>query len=236
MRQKIWSASDVAGPVSGAGAAFGGGSTQNLGGGEGTLGMSGGEGGVTVSDIRAKGGVERVGEAGRDLPLYRFRYKGGSDEYIGVMAQDVLEVMPEAVSVGADGYYRVDYAKLGISMVRVEDGAAGLVGGEGIQESDIRVKEALRRVGRVDTTAGGEGSQTTSDRRLKEALRGVGTVADVTPGGEGGGTFSDLRLKVKVERISTIAIGGGEGSEVPSDIRIKDLIERIGTVRVVLHG
>jgi hypothetical protein len=34
------------------------------------------------------------------------------------MAQDVLNVMPEAVSVGADGFYRVNYRKLGIAMTR----------------------------------------------------------------------------------------------------------------------
>ena len=36
--------------------------------------------------------------------------------YEGVMAQDVLQVMPGAVSLGADGYYRVNYGALGTSM------------------------------------------------------------------------------------------------------------------------
>jgi hypothetical protein len=36
---------------------------------------------------------------------------------VGVMAQEVLRVMPEAVAIGADGYYRVDYARLGIRCV-----------------------------------------------------------------------------------------------------------------------
>ena len=39
--------------------------------------------------------------------------------YIGVMAQDVLKVEPSAVSVGTDGFYRVDYHKLGIDMLQV---------------------------------------------------------------------------------------------------------------------
>ena len=42
--------------------------------------------------------------------------QGKDDQYEGVMAQDVLKVMPTAVSVGEDGYYRVDYAMLGIEM------------------------------------------------------------------------------------------------------------------------
>ena len=34
------------------------------------------------------------------------------------MAQDVLGVMPEAVSLGTDGFYRVNYAMLGIPFRR----------------------------------------------------------------------------------------------------------------------
>ena len=48
------------------------------------------------------------------LPLYAFRYIGKEDLYEGVMAQDVLKVMPAAVTTGEDGYYRVNYAMLGI--------------------------------------------------------------------------------------------------------------------------
>ena len=32
------------------------------------------------------------------------------------MAQDVLKVMPTAVSVGENGYYRVNYEMLGIEL------------------------------------------------------------------------------------------------------------------------
>jgi hypothetical protein len=66
--------------------------------------------------------MEQIGRTKHALPLYRFRYKGSDEEYSGVMAQDVLEVMPEAVSVGADGFYRVNDRMLGIELVRLEDG------------------------------------------------------------------------------------------------------------------
>jgi hypothetical protein len=36
-----------------------------------------------------------------------------------VMAQDVLAVMPEAVSVASDGFYRVNYARLGTTFRRI---------------------------------------------------------------------------------------------------------------------
>jgi hypothetical protein len=53
------------------------------------------------------------------LPLYRFKYLGKPETYEGVMAQEVLQLMPSAVSVGADGYYRVNYRVLGARMRRV---------------------------------------------------------------------------------------------------------------------
>ena len=70
------------------------------------------------SDVRLKTDIEQVGTTVYGLPLYHFRYKTGAERFEGVMAQDVLEVMPDAVVVGEDGYYRVKYAQLGISMTK----------------------------------------------------------------------------------------------------------------------
>ena len=70
----------------------------------------------TPSDIRLKTDIRQVGTTVRNLPLYAFRYIGNADQYEGVMAQDVLKVVPAAVIVGEDGYYRVNYAMLGIEM------------------------------------------------------------------------------------------------------------------------
>ena len=74
--------------------------------------------GGDISDIRLKTDIEPVGTTVYGLPLYHFRYKTGTERFEGVMAQDVLEVMPDAVVVGEDGYYRVKYARLGITMTR----------------------------------------------------------------------------------------------------------------------
>jgi len=71
------------------------------------------------SDVRLKSDIRRIGTAAHDLPLYAFRYLGEAGLYEGVMAQDVLGVMPEAVSVAEDGYYRVDYELLGIPFRRL---------------------------------------------------------------------------------------------------------------------
>jgi hypothetical protein len=50
------------------------------------------------------------------LPLYRFSYRGSDERFVGVMAQDVLGVMPAAVSRNAAGFYSVDYGTPGIEM------------------------------------------------------------------------------------------------------------------------
>jgi Chaperone of endosialidase len=70
------------------------------------------------SDRRLKSNVARVGTTVFGLPLYRFSYLGSDQMFTGVMAQDVLGVMPGAVSRNAAGFYRVDYRMLGIEMKR----------------------------------------------------------------------------------------------------------------------
>jgi hypothetical protein len=71
------------------------------------------------SDIRLKTDIEKVGVAANGLPLYTFRYIGGDAVYRGVMAQDVLEVFPEAVSTMPNGFLGVRYDMLGMRMTRV---------------------------------------------------------------------------------------------------------------------
>ena len=71
------------------------------------------------SDVRLKCDVRKVGSTVYGLPLYRFRYTGRDDVYEGVMAQDVLGVIPSAVTQGADGHYRVRYDALGIKMRQI---------------------------------------------------------------------------------------------------------------------
>ncbi len=72
-----------------------------------------------ISDVRLKQDVRRVGTTVFGLPLYHFKYLGKPETYEGVMAQDVLQVMPGAVLLGGDGYYRVNYSALGTSMRQV---------------------------------------------------------------------------------------------------------------------
>jgi hypothetical protein len=66
------------------------------------------------SDIRLKRDIAQVGEVDNGIGLYRYRYLWSDTVYVGVMAQEVAAVMPEAVQRGADGYLRVDHARLGV--------------------------------------------------------------------------------------------------------------------------
>jgi hypothetical protein len=54
------------------------------------------------------------------IGFYRFSYNGGNRAYVGVLAQEVQAVMPEAVMRGDDGYLRVFYDRLGIKFQTYE--------------------------------------------------------------------------------------------------------------------
>jgi hypothetical protein len=72
--------------------------------------------GVVPSDRRLKSGIAKVATLSSGLDLHRFRYLWSDVEYVGVMAQEALDIAPDSVSKGPDGFYRVDYAALGIAM------------------------------------------------------------------------------------------------------------------------
>src|SRR5205823_13237375 len=61
----------------------------------------------TVSDRRLKKDVTRVAEHPAGFGVYRFKYLWSDTEYRGVLAQEVLDVMPDAVVCGGDGFLRV---------------------------------------------------------------------------------------------------------------------------------
>jgi hypothetical protein len=95
----------------------GGGAAHMGGGGGGPRGGGGGGargGGGRRSDIRLKHDIVLLGHLDNGLGVYRFVYNGETRPYVGVMAQDVENVRPDAVIRGADGYLRVDYDRLGL--------------------------------------------------------------------------------------------------------------------------
>lgn len=63
-----------------------------------------------LSDERAKENIEPVGELFDGQPIYSYNYKGDYVPRIGLLAQDVEQVAPEAV-VDVGGMKAVDYGK-----------------------------------------------------------------------------------------------------------------------------
>lgn len=73
------------------------------------------------SDRRLKQNIELVGRDERTgLNLYEFAYKDMPHErWRGVMADEVMQVMPSAVHTNEEGFMSVDYGALGIEMTQV---------------------------------------------------------------------------------------------------------------------
>jgi hypothetical protein len=78
----------------------------------------GGAGIMAFSDIRMKENIKQIHWLPNGLPVYEFEYKpeykdqAGHGKFVGVMAQEVELVQPEAVITNADGYKMVNYGVL----------------------------------------------------------------------------------------------------------------------------
>ena len=65
-----------------------------------------------MSDRRLKTDIEKIGEREDGLGVYVYRYLWSPVRFIGVMAQEVLKVKPEAVIHTPSGYMAVNYGAL----------------------------------------------------------------------------------------------------------------------------
>jgi len=76
---------------------------------------------MMVSDRNLKENVVRIGDHPLGIGLYLYNYKPefrddwGYGRQLGVMAQEVENVLPEAVVMHPDGYKMVNYTMLGIT-------------------------------------------------------------------------------------------------------------------------
>jgi hypothetical protein len=83
---------------------------------QGLMGLAGA--GIMASDIRMKENIKQIHWLPNGLPVYEFEYKpefkdeAGHGKFIGVMAQEVEKVQPEAVITNAEGYKMVNYGVL----------------------------------------------------------------------------------------------------------------------------
>jgi hypothetical protein len=72
---------------------------------------------IFVSDARLKRDIALIGRLDDGLGLYRYRYLWSDTVYVGVMAQEVALIHPDAVIHGFDGYLRVNYSRLGLQLL-----------------------------------------------------------------------------------------------------------------------
>jgi hypothetical protein len=98
------------GGTPGFGNLFGGGG-GGIGGSLGSTGAGAEQAFGTISDRRLKTNILRISTRPDGLGVYEFEYIWGGGKHIGLMAQEVLGIYPDAVrSVG--GYYTVDYSRV----------------------------------------------------------------------------------------------------------------------------
>ena len=85
-----------------------------------------------TSDKRLKRNIAFIGNSPSGIPTYTFKYREGMNlangyttldtvnTFVGAMAQDLLELAPEAVIMNQDdGYYRVDYSKIDVDFYKL---------------------------------------------------------------------------------------------------------------------
>lgn len=79
----------------------------------GLFGLAGtlGSAAIRFSDRRLKRNIRRLGALTNGIPVYSFRYiwDDADGRHVGVIAQDVLKIMPEAVTVNPAGFMMVNY-------------------------------------------------------------------------------------------------------------------------------
>jgi outer membrane immunogenic protein len=77
---------------------------------------------LATSDARLKRDITLVGRLDDGLGLYSYRYLWSDTIYVGVMAQEVALIHPDAIVRGAlDNYLRVDYSRLGLKLMTLPE-------------------------------------------------------------------------------------------------------------------
>ena len=71
------------------------------------------------SDIRLKEKIEKTGNSPSGIPTYEFNYIGDNSRYSGVMAQDLIEMNIDAVSMDDSGFYKVNYNNIDVDMHQI---------------------------------------------------------------------------------------------------------------------
>jgi hypothetical protein len=106
-----------------------------------------------LSDERAKENIQPVGELHDGQTVYRYNYKGEEAPQIGLLAQEVQKVEPDAVGkvVGGSGLLGVDYGKATDKAAAM---APGLLGGDVPAQGAMTVMIAAKPKGKKGDKGG----------------------------------------------------------------------------------
>ena len=69
-----------------------------------------------MSDIRLKKDINKIGISPMGIPIFTFRFKDDKQNtlYQGTIAQEIIDIIPEAVTIHDNGFYMVDYSKIDV--------------------------------------------------------------------------------------------------------------------------
>jgi len=73
---------------------------------------------IKASDVRLKTNIQKTGKTPSGINLYKWDWTEKAKPIVGdqisegVIAQEVMKVIPDAVIMHSDGFYRVDYARI----------------------------------------------------------------------------------------------------------------------------
>ena len=72
-----------------------------------------------ASSKKLKDNIVKIGKSISGYNIYKFNYKGNSKKYIGVIAEEIQQLKPEAVRMLPNGYLGVNYNLLDVEFKEV---------------------------------------------------------------------------------------------------------------------
>ena len=81
---------------------------------EGFMGSIGTGATIAASDRRLKENIDHIGNSPSGIKVYEFNYLNNDVRYRGVIANELVDSYPNAVSENKDGYYMIDYSQIDV--------------------------------------------------------------------------------------------------------------------------
>ena len=70
---------------------------------------------IAASDRRLKANIDYIGDSPSGIKIYEFNYLNNDVRHRGVIANELVDSYPNAISEDKDGYYMVDYSQIDVN-------------------------------------------------------------------------------------------------------------------------